>query len=156
MNMRKKIIILVMLIAGFIFSVSFATLYAQTHISEGTACSCKLPIPILIPTFSSLGIFVGSFVYYLLFSRITDTEVKSKEDLMKFLDILPADEKMVLKRVIENGGKITQSKLSMEFGKVKSFRIVEGLRRRGVVSKERYGKTNLVQLDKKFEEILVG
>ncbi|MEM5793119.1 MAG: hypothetical protein QXY45_02040 [Candidatus Aenigmatarchaeota archaeon] len=155
MNINKKLAILTMVITGFIFAVSFATLYAQTHIAEGTACSCKLPIPVLIPTFSSLGVFVGSFVYYLMFSRIKDKENKTKRDLVELLDILPSDERELLKMLIENKGQITQSKISKEFGKVKSFRVLESLRRRGIVVKERYGKTNMVKLEKKFEEILL-
>jgi uncharacterized membrane protein len=141
-----------MILAGFIFAVSFSTLYAQTHIIEGTACSCTLPIPLLIPTFSSLGIFVGSIVYYLLFPKIE--EDKGKEDLNLFLDFLEPDEKSVLQKIIENKGKITQSKLSSQFGKVKVFRILESLRKRGIIEKEAYGKTNTIKISEKFSKLL--
>ena len=79
MNINKQMSIAVMLITGFIFAVSFGTLYVQTNIVEGTVCSCTLPIPLLIPTFSSLGVFVGSLVYYLMFARIKETEKKSTQ-----------------------------------------------------------------------------
>jgi len=141
-----------MILAGFIFAVSFSTLYAQTHIIEETACSCTLPIPLLIPTFSSLGIFVGSIVYYLLFPKIE--EDKGKEDLNLFLDFLEPDEKSVLQKIIENKGKITQSKLSSQFGKVKVFRILESLRKRGIIEKEAYGKTNTIKISEKFSKLL--
>lgn len=148
----QKLIIIVIILAGFIFSVSFSTLYAQTHIVEGTACSCTLPIPLLIPTFSSLGVFVGSIVYYLLFPKIE--EGKSKEDLKLFLDFLDFDEKIILQKIIENNGKITQSKLSSQFGKVKVFRVLENLKKRGIIEKEAYGKTNTVRISEKFSKIL--
>jgi uncharacterized membrane protein len=141
-----------MILAGFIFAVSFSTLYAQTHIIEGTACSCTLPIPLLIPTFSSLGIFVGSIVYYLLFPKIE--EGKGKEDLSLFLDFLEPDEKSILQKIIENKGKITQSKLSSQFGKVKVFRILEKLKERGIIEKEAYGKTNTIKISEKFSKLL--
>jgi uncharacterized membrane protein len=151
MDLRKKLLAVIIVIAGFIFGVSFSTLYAQVHISEGTACSCTLPIPLLIPTFSSLGVFVGSLVYYMLSPKI---EKKEAKDVRLLLDMLEPDEKAIIKRIIESKGEISQSKLSSEFGKVKTFRVLEGLRLRGVVEKMPYGKTNKIRLSEKFVNIL--
>ncbi|MEM5834665.1 MAG: hypothetical protein QXQ69_02360 [Candidatus Aenigmatarchaeota archaeon] len=153
MRTIQKLIIIVIILAGFIFSVSFSTLYAQTHIIEGTACSCTLPIPLLIPTFSSLGIFVGSIVYYLLFPKIEES--KEKEDYKIFLDFLDPEEKAILQKIIENNGKITQSKLSSELGKVKTFRVLEKLKKKGIIEKEAYGKTNTVKISEKFSKLLL-
>jgi uncharacterized membrane protein len=151
MDLRKKLLAVIIVIAGFIFGVSFSTLYAQVHISEGTACSCTLPIPLLIPTFSSLGVFVGSLVYYMLSPKI---EKKEAKDVRLLLDMLEPDEKAIIKRIIESKGEISQSKLSSEFGKVKTFRVLEGLRLRGVIEKVPYGKTNKIRLSEKFVNIL--
>jgi hypothetical protein len=148
--------IVIMLITGFIFAVSFSTLYAQTHIVEGTACSCTLPIPVLIPTFSSLGILIGSFVYYAMFPKLMDSEKKLAEDAQVILDMLQIDEKNIIKKIIENKGEITQSKLSSLFGKVKTFRVVENLKKRGIITKESYGKTNKIKLNEKFNKILIS
>jgi hypothetical protein len=68
---KKKSLIVIILLSGFIFAVSFSTLYAQTHIIEGTACSCTLPIPVLIPTFASLGLLIGSILYYFMSPKIS-------------------------------------------------------------------------------------
>jgi len=144
-----------MLITGFIFAVSFSTLYAQTNIIEGTACACTLPIPILIPTFSSLGIMIGSFVYYAMFPKLMESEKKLAEDAQVILDMLQLDERNIIKKIIENKGQITQSKLSSLFGKVKTFRVLESLKRRGIIIKESYGKTNKIRLNEKFNEILI-
>ncbi|MBL7170194.1 MAG: hypothetical protein ISS48_04195 [Candidatus Aenigmarchaeota archaeon] len=154
MNVNKKITIAIMLITGFIFAVSFATLYVQTHIVEGTVCSCTLPIPLLIPTFSSLGVFVGSLVYYLMFARIKETEKKSTQEARALLDMLQNDEREIIKKIVENKGEITQSKLSRSLGKVKAFRTLEILRKRGIIVKEKYGKTNMIRLNDNFREIL--
>ncbi len=154
MENRKKVIIVLMLLTAFIFAVSFSTLYAQTNIAAGTACSCTLPIPVLIPTFSSLGVFIGSLVYYLMFPKIEENREKVVEDKKVLLDMLRADEREFVKEIVENDGKITQSKLSQKFGKVKTFRILESLRKRAIVEKERYGKTNVVQLSEKFRRAL--
>lgn len=154
MDVDKKIIIAIVLITGFIFAVSFSTLYAQTHIIEGTACSCTLPIPLLIPMFSSLGVFVGSIVYYLTFVRIKGSEKKFSGDVKTLLDMLEIDERKIIEKLVENNGEMTQSKLSSTFGKVKTFRILENLRKRGIILKESYGKTNKIKVDQKFREIL--
>jgi len=154
--MKRNIMIVIMLITGFIFAVSFSTLYAQTHIVEGTACACTLPIPILIPTFSSLGIMIGSFVYYAMFPKLMASEKKIAEDAQVILDMLQFDEKNIIKKIIENKGEITQSKLSSLFGKVKTFRVLESLKKRGIITKESYGKTNKIRLNENFSKVLVS
>jgi len=154
MGINRNIMIVIMVIMGFIFAVSFSTLYAQTHLTEGTACACTLPIPVLIPTFSSLGILVGSLVYYFMFPKLRETEKKVAEDAQVLLDMLSTDERNVIKKITENKGELTQSKLSSVFGKVKTFRILETLKRRGIISKESYGKTNKIKLNEKFREVL--
>ncbi len=151
MENRKKLIILGLILSVFVFAVSFATLYAQTHIIEDTVCSCTLPIPVLIPTFSSLGIFVGLIVYYILFPR---AEERQSEAFEKILDILEPNEREVIRLLISNKGEISQAKLSSRFGKVKAFRILERLKKRGVIEKEKCGKTNKIKLSKEFSILL--
>ena len=136
----------IMLIATFVFLVSFSTLYAQTHLIEGTACTCTLPIALLIPTFSSFGIFIGSLVYYLISPKISEKRENKLELIKNFIEFLPPNEKSVMEKIIKNGGEILQSKLSREFGKVKTFRILENLRKKGIIVKESYGKTNKIKL----------
>ena len=151
MEFVKKPIISIIMISGFIFGVSFSTLYAQVHITEGTACSCTLPIPLLIPTFSSLGVLIGSIVYYML-SPTVGKEVR-KVDAKAIIDLLEPGEREIVRRLVENKGEISQSKLSSEFGKVKVFRIIEALKNRGVVEKVPYGKTNKIRLNEKFAKL---
>lgn len=146
MGMNRKIMIGTMLIAIFVFLVSFGTLYAQTHIIEGTACTCTLPIPLLIPTFSSFGIIIGTLVYYLLSPQIEKKKESKLELIKKLVAFLPLPEREIVEKIVENDGEILQSELSKNFGKVKTFRILENLRSRGIIIKEPYGKTNKVKL----------
>jgi len=148
METNRKLIIVIILLTGFIFGVSFSTFYVQMQISQGTACNCVVPIPILIPTFSSLGIFIGSIVYYMMFPKVEENKEKY---IATLLELLRPEEKEIIKRIISSNGKITQSKLSEEFGKVKTFRLLEDLRMRGIIEKEQYGKTNTVKLNEKFK-----
>ena len=151
---KRKNLIAVMLLSGFIFAVSFSTLYAQTHIIEGTACSCTLPIPILIPTFASLGLLIGSILYYFMSPKIEESKEKQVQLLFSLIEILNPEEREIVKKLIENKGEILQSKLSQSFGKVKTFRVLEALKARNVIEKEPYGKTNLIKLSEKFRNIL--
>ena len=154
MELDKKLIVAVMLITAFIFGVSFSTLYAQTHIVKGTACTCLLPVPLLLPTFSSLGLFIGSLVYYLLLPKIEESKDKKIESFKSFLNLLNHDERTVLSKILDNGGKVTQSRISADLGKVRAFRTIQNLIKRGILEKEPYGKTNLIKLSERMRNIL--
>ncbi|MEM5766609.1 MAG: hypothetical protein QW423_03190 [Candidatus Aenigmatarchaeota archaeon] len=152
--LKRGNIIPIILLSGFIFAVSFSTLYAQTHIIEGTACSCTLPIPILIPTFASLGLLIGSTLYYFMSPKIGESKEKQVQLLFSLIEILNPEEREIMKKILENKGEIFQNKLSRTFGKVKTFRVLENLRRRGVIDKESYGKTNIIRLNEKIRRML--
>lgn len=170
-RIKPKFLLLAIIISIFVFLVSFGTLYAQTHIIEGTACSCTLPIPLLIPTFSSFGVIIGAIVYYFVSAHrgeeyetlkykiegITRSDLKRNESNFKiFLNFLDNKEKIVLEKIIENRGEITQSKLSKIMGKINAFRAVESLKHRGIVRKEKFGKTNKIILEEKYRKALIG
>lgn len=152
MDLSKKIIIGMVIIAGFVFLVSVTALYVQMQIAEYGFC--PIPIPVLVPAFASLGVFIGSLIYYLMFIKLEKSEEKHSEIVNILLEMLQADEREVIKKIIENKGEILQSKLSALFGKVKTFRVIESLVKRGIVLKESYGKTNKIKLNEKFKEIL--
>jgi uncharacterized membrane protein len=154
MEIKKKSIIAIILLSGFIFAVSFSTLYAQTNISQGTACSCTLPIPLLIPTLSSLGLLMGSVVYYFMFPKVEESKEKQVQMVFSLVEMLNPNEKDIVRKLLENRGQILQSRLSQLFGKVKTFRILENLKKRGIIEKEPYGKTNIIKLSQKFSQIL--
>ena len=150
MNLVRTLVLLGVMISGFMFFVSLATLYAQTKIEEGTACSCTPPVPILIPTFSSLGILVGLMTYYLISPLMKKTCMQSLELI---LDMLEPEEALVIKALLINGGEVSQARLSRELGKVRAFRTIERLKRRGIIDKESYGKTNKIKFSKKFQKL---
>jgi len=163
-GVKRKVAIPVTIVAGFVFAVSFFTLYAQTHIMDGTSCSCTLPIPILIPVFSSLGVMVGTIVYYFVVGKATErvreirieNKGEIKESARKIVGMLQGDERKIVNMIIGNGGTMLQSRISKTGGmhKVKVFRVVERLVLRGIVEKKKYGKTNSVILTNEFKNIL--
>lgn len=153
LNMFKKIILVIMLIAGFVSFASLLSLYIQIQLTKFGFC--PIPIFIIIPSIASVGIFIGSFVYYVMIGKIEKSREKKIEGISCVLDMLPLNEREIIKKIVENNGKITQSKLSSYFGKVKTFRTIENLRKRGIVEKKRYGKTNIIELNEKYLKILV-
>jgi len=150
--MLKKIVLTTVLIAGFFLLVTLIALYVQYNLN--VYGYCPIPIPILIPLFASLGVFVGSLVYYLMLGKIEESKEKRIQAIKTLLEILPLEEREVLTKLIENKGSITQAKISKEFGKVKAFRTIESLRKKGIIEKVEHGKTNLIKLKEKYFKIL--
>ena len=66
------------------------------------------------------------------------------------IPLLKADEKQVIKLLLDDGGKIQQNKLTakLNISKVKATRILYRLERKNLITKERYGFTNMVSLKK--------
>ncbi len=151
--MENRFLIGVILITGFIMAVSAASMYAQSHIMEGTVCGCDFPLELLIPLLSSTGLLVGTLAYYFMSSQF---RVKEKRDFVPLLSLLPGDQRLVLEAIIKAGGKMPQSRIVSNTGlnKVKVSRVVSDLEARGVVKKTGKGVTNLIELEGKFGEIL--
>jgi len=149
--MEKRLLIGIILLMGFVLSVSAASMYAQSHILQGTACGCQFPIELLIPLLSSGGLLVGSLVYYFMSSH-----VKSGKDLKLLLGLVDFDERTILLELIKAGGSMPQSRLvdATGFNKVKVSRLVAELGNKEVVKKTTSGVTNLVELEEKLKRVL--
>jgi uncharacterized membrane protein len=72
--------------------------------------------------------------------------------LQRVLGVLSERERAIVKVLLENGGTATQAKIRWETGIPKSSLtgILNGLRRRNVVEKRRYGRTNKIELSSAF------
>ena len=153
MGHSRKIIGGSLVIAIFVLVVSLTSWYVQLQIDSGTICSCAIPLPVLIPFVSSIGLLVGTFVYY-MFSSEKGGEIGTEI----LFDLLTKDEADVMKVIVEEGGEISQAKIVSFTGmpKVRVFRIIERLKRKGIISKEPYGKTNLVKLRDDIKKVFVG
>ncbi len=141
-NFKRSIILAFTIISLFIFLISIATMYAQTEIISGNACYCTFPIPLLIPTFASLGLFTGLLTYYLLFPKVKRDDKKILEIVKNLLN---EEERTVLEMVIKEK-EVTQAKISRILGKVKAFRVIESLKKKGLITKEKIGKTSKIKL----------
>ncbi len=147
---RKEIFIGMLAFSVFVLIVSVTSLYIQTQISSGDACGCAIPIPLFIPFIASIGLFIGTLIYYLFSPKLERPKI-DKKTILKFLS---GDEKKVFEQLLEKKS-ITQASLTNKtnLSKVKVFRVLKKLENKGLVSKSSHGKTNLIELDKKISKL---
>lgn len=68
------------------------------------------------------------------------------------LPLLKTGERQAIEALRDAGGEMQQNKLVAKLGvsKVKVTRILDGLKQKGLISKERYGLTNTIKLEKRL------
>jgi len=78
-------------------------------------------------------------------SETKNVENSYKAVLLKFLNY---NENKVLKKLIEHNGNVLQSEISRlpNMGKVKAHRVLKDMEIKGIISIEKYGKTNRINL----------
>jgi len=101
------------------------------------------------------AVILGISVFYLLFSGFIETQrgtptVESPDSLKidaRFaLRLLDGDRRKVFSEIVESGGEIIQSELSIRtgFSKPKITRILDCLEKKGLIIRRSYGMTNRV------------
>ena len=152
MEHPKKVIVGSMVITIFVLVVTLSSWYVWNVIYFGDVCSCVIPLPILIPVLASIGLLVGTLVYY-MFSPNFDKAPLCKEAILKLLE---AGEREIISVLIDSGGRASQTSLGKSTGmsKVKVFRLLEKLVSRGIVEKESHGKTNMIMLSEDLKDLL--
>jgi len=152
---HRSMILVIGIITGFIFITSFTAFYTTENFSS--VCGCKLPLWVIVISLASLGVFVGTFTYYVLTKNYINDKKKLNKAIFKTLDFLENDEKVLVKNLIENNGKIYQSKLKdlTGFDKVKISRIINSLEKKRTLKKEKRGMTNLIILDEDLAGIFI-
>ncbi len=154
----KDVTLVIGLITGFVFMISFVVFYTYSLLHTGDFCSCTEQIPILIIMVASSGLFVGSFAYYLLIDRIVRSWKAKKElekSLAPFLKLLNGDEEKVV-RLLLRKKKLSQASISKlaELSRVKTTRVLQKLEDKGIVKREKKGKTNTVELAEHIKKLV--
>ena len=151
---KKRLLIIVMIIAFLVLIVSLASLYTQRVVSCGTAQSCTIPLPFLIPIIASVSLFVGSLISYFMIEKLLkkDTSFKKSSEFIKKL--FDNDEYKILK-LISKSDEISQAKIVHEVGlpRLKVFRIIEKLKYKGIIDKEEKGKLRLIKMNNDLKEL---
>ncbi len=130
----KKLVIGLVIV--FLLGVMFAVVNGVYATEQGNA------LPIITYAIAFVSLIAGGFIVVLFQWKI------NKVQLQKITRILPHDERIVIRILMEHNNEIEQNKLVLLSGlnKVKISRLVEELKRRGVVDKKHLGNTNLVIL----------
>ncbi len=150
-TLHKKIILAMLILSIFVFIVALSSLYVQEHVYEGDICACAIPVYLFIPFIGVLGLFIGTTTYYLLSPRFRN-ETQQKKLL---LSLLRDDEARVMKILLESGGESTQARIAKQarLDKLRVFRAVQRLEKRGVVSREKEGKVVVVKLAENYRKL---
>jgi len=147
-NPLKIIFLILTLVTGFIFITAFSVYYVSDAINKGNVCGCAVPIPLMLVILSSLGVFVGSGIYYLIYPKLTKSKEKPFPYLKAVLKFLEPDERMIIQLIIDSSQTLTQSQIAQEtnFDKVKISRLIKKLEEKEIISKNNEGKTNKISL----------
>jgi uncharacterized membrane protein len=155
-NNLRSTLLAISLLMGFVFLVSFIAYYVKERHSVYQTCSCLISLPWIIILLSSLGVFVVTLTSYFLNSRIIREKRSVKNGVLRLMNYLDKDEKMIVTEIARNSGKMAQSKIVEKTGidKVKVFRILERLGKREIIRKEKNGMTNRIILDQEILNLL--
>ncbi len=128
--------LLVGLVLVFILGILFAV------VNGFYTSSTNEQLPLIVYGISFLSVLVGAFIVIMFQFKI------SKLQLEKVLKILPREERIVIKILLDNNNKLEQNRLVVlsGFTKVQISRILQKLAERDVVEKKNMGNTNLVLL----------
>ena len=118
--------------------------------------SRPMPMFYFIPVIGFSGLLVGTLVYYILSEKIIIKEKQLENNTEIIMKLLDSNEKYVIKKLLEENGKVHQIELNYlpNMTKVKTHRILKRLEQRGVIKKEKLGKINVIRLEDSIYESL--
>lgn len=162
MNEIQSLLLILGIITGFVFIVTFTSVYVSDVLINQNACGCVIPIPLMLVILSSLGLFVGfitSFVFTKKINKETQDMTKEKKILrIIFLKQFDPEERKVIEYLIQNKGNTTQSEMSKLLNdRVKAYRIIKKLDKRGIIkikNNNNSNKTNLISLTEEIYNLL--
>ena len=99
-------------------------------------------LPFIVYFISFVSVLIGAFIVILFQWKINKVQVE------RILKIVPAEERIIIKLLLDNNNSLEQNKIVVMSGftKVRISRIVQKLVEREVVEKRNMGNTNLIML----------
>jgi len=151
------ILLIIAIITCFVFIVAFCVYYVSDVINKGNACNCLIPIPLMILLLSSLGVFVGSLIYYFLSSKFSRKRKEYTKDIGITLRFLGKEEKKIIKILIKAKRELSQSQITKEaqLNKVKVSRLIQKLMEKEIIIKREKGKINYISLHNDLKKIFI-
>lgn len=162
MKPDKKAVLGIAIVSIFLFAIFAISSYKKAQGTPEFRIDCPvytgtISVFDVLPMLATLGVVVGAGTYYLMSQQIETKQDSIKKDTRIILKLLSEDERKAISKLVDGGGKTLQAEISRLPGlsKVKSHRIVRRLEKRGVITVESYGKTNIIQLVKEIKEGLL-
>jgi hypothetical protein len=110
----------------------------------------------LLPVIGFFGVLIGLLIYYIMEIDIEKKDKTIEHNAGIILKLLDPNERKVIRKIAEDGGKITQMELTYleGFTKVKAHRVLESLISKGILTKDKMGKQRIIRMNKEFYMIL--
>jgi DNA-binding MarR family transcriptional regulator len=161
MKIKNKFIVLwliIGLIAGFATVIFFIITYLNDSVLCNLNCRIRNEVNLALIAISLFGLFIGSLTYYFISEKYEKKIVKIKNDYSVIYRFLNNDNKKIIKTLVENNGKRTQSQIVEYTGlsRVKISRCLKDLENRNIIKKDKNGMTNNVELVDELREVFVN
>ena len=104
----SRLFTVVLIIVGFVLSVSLVYYYIHQNFMGGSSCSCSIPVYWVLASLSTIGILVGIFVYSYLAGSFKKEKHELHSEIMDTLNFLKDAEKRIVEILIKSGGEILQ------------------------------------------------
>jgi hypothetical protein len=153
--MKKEYLLLVSGVAFLTLITLLSLLLADQF--EVSTCGCPKMVShnfVMIFIFLSI-VFVSCLLYYLYSIKIDNKEKIINNNIKTLYSILDSDEEALIKNIVSNGGVIEQAKISKNYGKLKSHRLVKKLEEKNIIIIIKEGKTNRIELKKELKQGLI-
>lgn len=165
LSSNKKVLVAIVLVIAFIYA-AFTVASILSAAAEQSVCAAEMLCPheaqlnfliSVLPLITSIAVVVGAVVYSMMSGRVESTQHSLKRNTEVLLRFLSQDERKLMNALIDGKGKVLQAEITRLPGmsKVKSHRVVQKLIDKGVIEKDRIGKTNIVRFTKEIKEGLL-
>jgi len=145
------------IIAGFTAVLFFSIIYLNEKVLCDIDCRIQNEVSIVLVLLSLFGMFIGSLTYYFISEKYEKKITKMQKDISLTLKFLDSEEKSIMTSILYHKGKATQSEIARDTGlsRVKVFRNLKKLEKKGIIRKKPNGMTNTIELEEELEKVLI-
>lgn len=142
------------LLAFFSIVVTFLSFQHASSGVFGFLASYHLVIMLIT---ISIALVYGFFIAFLLFKQVEKEQQVTGNMLELVMNFLSAEEKMVIKHLIECSGKSNQAAISRigKMGGVKALRTVQKMQQKNIIMVTKQGKMRIVELQADLQRLLM-
>jgi len=159
--MAKNKFIQLWFIIGIITGFAAVIFFISTYLSNKVLCdvSCRVRNEVLISLILSslFGVFIGSLTYYFISEKYEKKIIRIHKDISATYKFLGEDQRLVLKSIVGDKGKISQTKLVKDtnLSRVRVSRCLKQLEEKEIIEKSKIGMTNKIMLSKDLQDLFL-